>query len=128
MSQPISGDTLASGKHNLHKERKRDGEEGAAAGGGRVAAGVTVSAALQARAGASPAKIVYRAKTSTARLRTRGAVLWVENVLSARAALTTLKSTWTKAEYWFGVFVLILLFYFSPNIYILICCNTRLHL
>lgn len=107
MSQPISGDTLASGKHNLHKERKRDGEEGAAGGGG--AAGVTVSAALQARAGASPAKIVYRAKTSTARLRTRGAVLWVENVLSARAALTTLKSTWTKAEYWFGVYSIIII-------------------
>lgn len=110
MSQPISGDTLASGKHNLHKERKRDGEEGAAGGGGRGgAAGVTVSAALQARAGASPAKIVYRAKTSTARLRTRGAVLWVENVLSARAALTTLKSTWTKAEYWFGVYSIIII-------------------
>lgn len=104
MSQPISGDTLASGKHNLHKERKRDGEEGE---GG--AAGVTVSAALQARAGASPAKIVYRTKTSTARLRTRGAVLWVENVLSARAALTTLKSTWTKAEYWFGVYSIIII-------------------
>lgn len=113
MSQPISGDTLASGKHNLHKERKRDGEEGAAGGAGRGAAGVTVSAALQARAGASPAKIVYRAKTTTARLRTRGAVLWVENVLSARAALTTLKSTWTKAEYWFGVLSIIIILFLT---------------
>lgn len=85
------------------------GRRGRQAEGEGGAAGVTVSAALQARAGASPAKIVYRAKTSTARLRTRGAVLWVENVLSARAALTTLKSTWTKAEYWFGVYSIIII-------------------